>query len=192
MELLASSKTNGAFFSSLKKSNIPPSRLLKVAYVSKAHGIKGEVFICPLNSRPDWPHPLREVIIGGAVFSVQKYSPHKNGLIFQLEGCQTRPAAEALKAQAVFLPKKLFKSAKGERLYLAELLSFRVEVSGQGPIGSVQSFQSSGAGDFMLVKQRGKETAILIPFVAAYIKDICFLKKALTLNLPENFLEIFA
>ena len=129
-----------------------------MAYVSKAHGIKGEVFIRPLNNLTDWPHPIKKIIIRESALSVQKYSFHKEGMIFKLQNCDTRLSAEALKAQPVFLPKRIFKSKKGERIYLAELLSFHVVVSGRGEIGRVQSFQSYKDQDFLIVGAERRET----------------------------------
>ena len=139
---------------------IKSCQFLKVAYVSKAHGIKGEIFVRPLNNLPDWPQPIKEIIIGESAFPVQKYSFHKEGIIFKLQNCETKLSAETLKAKPVFLPKKLFKSKKGEKIYLAELLSFHVVVSGHGKIGQVQSFQSYKDQDFLLVEQKKKKSEI--------------------------------
>lgn len=166
--------------------------LLKVAHVSKVHGIKGEVFIRPLNSQAEWPQPIKEIVIGDLLFSVQKYSRHKEGMIFKLDKCQTRQEAEALKSQAVYLSKEIFKSKKSEGFYLMELKSFFVEVAGEGVIGVVDSFQSHSSQDFLLVKAEGKKDLIPVPFAGDYVQEINFSKKNLILNLPENFLDIFS
>ena len=123
-----------------------------MAFVLKAHGIKGEIFICPFNINSEWPHPIKEIFIEDSLFSVKKYSKHKNGLIVELENCQTRSSAEALKSQSVFLPKELFESKKGDKIYLTELTSFSVKVLGQGKIGTIQSFQSDKYQDFLIVQ----------------------------------------
>lgn len=174
------------------KTNKP--ELLKIAYVSKAHGIKGEIFVSPLNSNPDWPNPVKEIFIGDSTskaFSVKKYSPHKKGMIFELDNCQSRQAAEKLKFQSVFLPKKLFKSKRGERIYLAELISFHVEILNQGDIGEIRAFQSNKHQDFLIVQHNKTSSETLIPFVSSYIKNIDFSKKKIVLNLPKDFLKTF-
>lgn len=174
----------------MKKKNKAP--LLKVASVSKVHGIRGEIFVRPLNKHADWPQPLKEIFIGNQVFPVQKYSPHKEGIIFKLKDCDTRQSAETLKTQSVFLPKKLFKSKKGEAIYLAELQSFSVEILGQGSIGTVQAFQSDKFQDILLIQLKGTKKLITVPFTKEYLQHIDFSKKKLVLNLPKNFLEIFS
>ena len=165
--------------------------LLKIAYVSKAHGLKGEIFIRPLSEEPHWPHPIKKIFIGDSVFSVQNYSHHKSGVLFKLDDCSSREMAQALKGQAVFLPKKLFKSRGGERFYLAELSFFQVESLGQGKIGVIQSFQSDKFQDFLLVKREGRKNLLSIPLAAPYIKEISFNQKKLVLDLPLDFLNIF-
>ncbi len=173
------------------KTNNP--EFLRLAYVYKAHGIKGEIFVQPLNPEFKWPHPIKIIFIGNSEpvkFSVKKYSHHKQGLIFRLEESQSRQSAEQLKSQSVFLPKSLFKSKKGENIYLVELISFKVEVLGQGKAGYIKSFQSDRYQDFLLV-QRKSSSPISIPFVSAYIKDIDFSKKTVSLDLPKNFFEVF-
>jgi len=171
----------------LKKSK---KSFVKVGNVLKAHGIKGEIFILPLHNHPTWP-TLKEIKIGDAFFSIEKYSKHKKGLIFKLEACQNRLSAEALKGKSVFLNKELFTSQKGQDVYLLELLSFCVKVLNSKEEGVVHSFQSSSHQDFLFIEMQNKKT-IQVPFVRDYIQDICFLEKKLTLNLPDNFLEIFS
>lgn len=113
-------------------------------------------------------------------------------MIFKLDNCQSRQSAEQLKFQPVFLPKKLFKSKKGEKIYLAELFSFNVEDLDQGSIGNIRAFQSDKHQDFLIVQKNKTSSKILIPFVSSYIKNIDFSKKTVVLDLPENFLKIFS
>ena len=164
--------------------------LLKVGYVSKAHGAKGEIFVRLLNNSLDWPQPLKGIFIGDSSFLVQKISRHKGGIILKLESCRSRPSALALKNQPVFLPKRIFRGKKGEKFYLAELLSFQVEALGKGYVGRIKAFRSNKGADFLCVRAPdGPE--ILIPLAAPYVKEINFAKKKLLLDLPENFLDIF-
>ena len=168
------------------------SELLKIAYTSKAHGIKGEIFVCPLNTQFYWPQPIKKLVIGNSSFSVQNCSPHKEGMIFKLAECQSRKEAESFKNQPIFLNKNLFKSKKGDDIFLVELTSFVVEVLGQGELGRIQSFQSDRHQDLLIVQKRRGEGKVLIPFVREYIQEIHFSKKKLVLDLPQNFLEIFS
>lgn len=172
----------------MKKKN--KSSLLKIGFVSKAHGIQGEIFVRLFNPQAEWPKLIKTLFIEDQSFSVQSFSFHKAGVIFKLKESSLRSTALQLKSKSVFLPKALFKSKKGESIYLSELMSFAVQLAGKGYIGKVQSFHSPGFQDFLVVQMKNKKQ-ILIPFVSSYIKNIDFSKKILELELPENFLEIF-
>lgn len=170
------------------------SDFLKVAYISKAHGIKGELFLRPLHPQASWPRILKNIYIGDSlsVFSVKQYKQVQGGWIFALRSVKNRERAEKLKSKAVFLPKKNFTAKKGELIYLAELIGFRVETPKKLSLGIVQSFKSNASQDFLLIKKKTEVSEILIPFVESYILKIDFDAKKLIMNLPKDFLKTFS
>ena len=160
--------------------------MLKAGRVIKAHGIHGEVFVHPLHPHPDWPSPLREVYIGKPPrsFQVESHRPHKQGWIFKLKGCDTRNESELLTKQAFFLPEALFKSRKGELIYLAELKGFSVEIEGR-TLGQIQGFSSNGAQDYMEITT--KKSPLSVPFIPDYIEAVNFPNRRIKLLLPPEF-----
>lgn len=162
------------------------TNLLKAGRVIKAHGIRGEVLVHPLHPHPDWPSSLREVYIGKPPrpFQVESHRPHKQGWIFKLKGCDTRNESEALKNQAFFLSETLFKSRKGEFIYLAELKGFSVEIKGR-TLGRIQGFSSNGAQDYMEIAT--KKSPLSVPFIPDYIETVNFPKRRIKLRLPLQF-----
>ena len=154
--------------------------------VTKAHGIRGEVFIRPLHPHPDWPTPFQEVFVGEPPypFQVESHRPHKQGWIFKLKNCDTRNESEALKKQALFLPEELFRSRKGEDIYLAELKGFSVETKDR-ILGQIQGFSSNGTQDYMEIAT--KKSPLSIPFIPDYIEAVNFQKRRIKLLLPSDF-----
>ena len=176
------------------------SHFLKVAYVSKPHGIKGELFIQPFNPQASWPSGISSIKIGEQIFSMEYYSKHKQGFIVKLKNCDTKESADRLKSCLVFLAKEYFISKKAENIYLAELIGFTVEIAGHAEWGRVLEFQSDKQTDFLALsfnsvfnqgEKANKDDVILVPFVSSYIQTIDFEKKKMVLNLPENFLSVF-
>ena len=172
------------------------SHFLEVAYVSKSHGIKGELFIQPVNSKADWPKALSSIKIGKKIFSIEKLSIHKQGFIVKLKDCNTKKSADQLKSQPVFLSKDYFSSQKGNEIYLTELTHFKIKVLGYGELGEILGFQSDKHQDFLVVAVDGsvdsnQAPTCLIPVASSYIKKIDFKKKELVLSLPDNFLSVF-
>ena len=68
-----------------------------------------------------WPQNLKSVFIGDPLteFSIEKYKKVKGGWIMALKNLNSRLEAEQLKSKEVFLPKRNFKTKKGESIYLA-------------------------------------------------------------------------
>ena len=170
--------------------------------MSRSHGIKGEIFIRPFNSQAHWPQGISSIKIGERFFLMEYYSSHKQGFIVKLKGCDTKEDADQLKSKPVFLAKEDFISAKGEDIYLMELLGFDIFSTGYGKLGKVIQFQTGKKRDFLVVSSdSNKKTAeaqllsesqnYLVPFVSTYIQKIDFEKKELILNLPKNFLSLF-
>lgn len=170
------------------------SEFFKAAYVARAHGLKGELFIRPLNPQADWPFPIPSLKIGERSLIVEKLSPHLKGFILKARGCSSKAQAESFQFQPVFLDKGLFKGSSAE-FYAIELLGFSVLIEGESAVWKAQHFESDEKGrDFLVLSQLdsdNKSYACRAPFVKDYIKSIDFKSKSLVLKLPEAFLETF-
>ena len=169
------------------------SDFLKVASISKAHGIKGELFLRPFHSKASWPQNLKNIFIGESLseFAIKQYKQVKGGWIFSLKTINNRIEAEQFRSKTVFLPKKKFKTKKGESIYLAELKGFLVETLDKKQIGIVHSFQSPASQDVLIVQEKTKKSKILIPFVKAYILKLDFKRKKIVISLPKGYLKFF-
>ena len=179
-----------------KKPDSGNKNSLKVALVSKSHGLKGELFLASFHSKPDWPSQIKSLKIMGRDFEVERCSPHKNGFIVKLKGCDSKSQADQFQFQEVFLNKSLFQSKTDDSFYLMELLGFSVEIEGDQSKGSVLHFESNHKNQDFLIIDFSKEEKLnkkthSIPFISAYIKKIDFKKKHILLTLPKDFLEFF-
>ena len=170
---------------------------IKVALVARSHGLKGDLFVTSLHSKPDWPEDMKSLQIGEQNFELERHSPHKSGFILKLKGCDSKAQADQLKFQEVFLDKNLFQSQSSHSFYLMELLGFSVEIEGDQGKGSVLHFESDSKNqDFLIIDFpiRGKtlhKKSYSIPFVKPYVKKIDFKKKEVLLKLPSDFLSLF-
>ena len=177
-------KNKDASFRLLTKTK--KTNLLKAGTVTKAHGIRGEIFVRPFHPHPDWPSKLKEIFIGEPpkIFEVESHRPHKQGWIFKLKGCDTRNESEVLRKQPFFLSKTIFKSQEGEFIYLAELTGFSVEIKGQ-TVGHIQGFSSNGVQDYLEIST--EKSPLSVPFISDYIEDVNFTKRHIKLLLPSEF-----
>ena len=161
--------------------------LLKIGHISRSHGIRGELFLKPLNPDSDWPIPLKEVFIGSKSYEVDLARPHKQGWIFKLRSVASRNESDGFIGQSVFLNSDLFRSRGKSFFYLSELRGADVELEGRGVIGKVLNFQSHPFQEMLVVESFENQKQILIPFVKAYILNLDFDKPLIRLSLPEGF-----
>lgn len=168
--------------------------MVTVGYIRDAHGIRGEVYAVIPSKQWEWAsvgvfvfgesrkHPENQFKL-----KVQKYKPHKEGLIIKFEEVPDRNHAEELKGFTLFLEEEHFVSQPGEPIFLREVLGFQVFDQGK-ELGEVVGFMDNGAHDLLKVKDAsGKEH--LVPFVEGFIDEILFEKKEVHMSLPEGLIE---
>ena len=190
-------ESNVVFFRSLtKKTKIildhSNKNFLKIGRITHVHGLKGECFVSFFSSGVD---PLiiekqdvqirkgSELVLSSAV---QMARSHKKGMIVQLEGIESKKAAELLKGASFFVPVELFSSIKGENIYLCEVLSFEVCDKNRGVLGKVSAFSENGAQDLLLVQNENKDS-IEIPFINEFIVHIDFELQKINVDLPLDW-----
>lgn len=173
--------------------NIPEAKQYKVVGVVKdAQGIKGEIFVRLFAGECDWLKQLTEVRLKTAnqteVFQIERARPHKNGIVFKLQGCQDRNHAETFKGYEFEIPSFLLIAKVGEKPYLQEVLGFEVIDKNIGSVGVIQGFSTNGLQDLLLIPRQGKE--IMVPFVAPFIEKMDFPNRQITMDLPEGLVEV--
>ncbi len=178
---------------------------IKTGRVTRLHGMKGEIFVSlfapekelarlieshkialshvyPDDNKPDSKKTDDKK---PKLDQVLKARPHKNGLIIQLKGMD-KPALD-MKGAFLYVPKKLFRSLKGDRIYLCEVLDFEVEDQKQGQLGEVTGFSDNGGQD--LLKVQNKDILLEIPFIREFVLNIDFQARKIYMDLPEGLTE---
>jgi 16S rRNA processing protein RimM len=166
---------------------------VRVGKVKDAHGIRGELFVILFSGEAEWIddlESLRLVNENGAadpkVFSVKSARFHKNGMIVKSPDIKDRNAAEALKGRLLEIPEEFLISEPGEAIYLREILGFKILTEAQGEVGTIEAFSSNVAQDLLVVKT--KTGTYEIPFVEAFVKNIDYEAKQMTMDLPVGLL----
>lgn len=162
--------------------------LVKIGYVKKTHGLKGEV---TLKLNPDAPEIeigealMIELDSGHVPYFVENISYKHDQAFLKLEEIQTINQSEQLKGRSIFIEKaKRPKLARGE-YYDDELVGLQVYNDTES-IGIVNQVISQGVVRFLEIGENG----ILIPVNGPFIKSISKSKKRIEVELPEGFLDI--
>ena len=165
------------------------SQYIKIGYVAKTHGLKGEVTFQLATDAPDpevgqvlmfekngavVPHFVKEISINGAKAFVK------------LEDSNTFEAAEQLKGNSIYLEKSKRPKLKRGEFYDDELIGFAVYDTEAGELGIVNRVENQGLNKLLDVGEKN----LLIPVNGPFITSISKAKKRIDVELPEGFLEI--
>ena len=155
------------------------TKLVLVAAIIGAHGIRGEVKIKSFTATPSafaTYGPLNSK--DGRVFEIAKSKFAKDEFICTLKNIVDRNQAEALRGVELFVVREKLPQLPQGEFYLSDLLNKQVMAEGK-LLGIVAGFQNYGAGELMEL-QSGE----LIP-----VRFVVAVDEKILINLPEGFLE---
>jgi 16S rRNA processing protein RimM len=158
-----------------------------VGQIAKPQGLRGELFFYATAGEAGWLEKGLQLRVGknpadAKVFELERFKAHKTGFIIKLKGCEDRNQSEALAKDQVYIDSQNFVSEPGERIFLRELLGFKVTDQARD-LGPITDFSSNGPQDLLVV---GKN---LIPFVSDFLKEIDYQNKVVSMTLPEGLCE---
>ena len=134
-------------------------KLLKIATITAAHGIRGEVRIKVFLEDKDAFADLGPYsnVSGDPISSLTIRGRSKEQFIARVEGANTRDAAEALKGLNIYIPRsRLPEPEEEDEFYVEDLIGLAVSEDGT-PIGKIKSVRDHGAGDLVEVEfENGK------------------------------------
>ena len=162
----------------------------KIGYVSKTHGLAGEVTV---NSLPECPDlsSIENIFLqqGDSLvpYFIKSVSIKGDKAFVAFEDVDNIDKAAALKGMSLFLPKsERPKLSRGE-FYNDEIVGFEV-IENETVLGSITEIMEAGPNRFLVLDHKGKE--VLIPVNGPFIKSVNKSKKRLIVELPEGFLDI--
>ena len=156
------------------------SKLVHVATIVAAHGIKGEVKV---KSFTDVPKAFASygplVAKDGRSFEIKNVRPQKDKFLCVLNNIADRNATEALCGTELFVAREKLPSLKEGEIYLSDVQGKQAWAEGKN-LGRITGFQNFGAGELMEL-----EGGMLVP-----VSCISSVTDTVTLNLPEGYLDV--
>ncbi|HEV8515308.1 MAG TPA: ribosome maturation factor RimM [Cyclobacteriaceae bacterium] len=162
----------------------------KIGYVSKTHGLKGEVTaVIEIEAVLEDATSLFLDLKGTLVpHFIEKISGTTNKPFIKFEGIQSLEQASSLKGCSIYMLKSARAKLKRGEFYDDEIVGFEVKDKNLGLLGEVKEIQSQGPNKLLSIIHKGKET--LIPIQGPFITSINKSKKLIFVELPEGFLDI--
>ena len=160
-----------------------------MGYVMGAFGIRGWLKIHADTEDPDslfeykcWWLRLHGIwkayhFLEGAV--------HTKALAVKLEGVNDRDRAVLLRGAEIAVPRALMPEPEAGAYYWTDLIGLTVVNEAQEMLGQVAQLLETGANDVLVVKSG--EVERLIPFVAAFIREVNLTSRTIQVNWGMDF-----
>lgn len=149
-------------------------RLICVARIGAAHGVRGEVRFWSFTADPLAVAAYRPLVsAGGDRFEIVALRAAKDGLVARFAGVSDRTAAERLVNLELFVTRaQLPEPDDAEEFYHADLIGLAaVDTSGM-PFGTVVAIQNFGAGDLIELQPTSGGESVLLPFTKVVVPAI--------------------
>ena len=151
-----------------------PDRLVLVARVAGAFGVKGELRIRTYTDNPlsllHYRHLVRSD--GAPGLTLLSARSFKDGLIGRAKEVATKEEADALKGLDLYAPRSVLPPPEEEEFYLADLIGLKAEAPDGAPLGKVKAVPNFGAGDVLEIQPPGRGKTWLIAFTRDTVPDI--------------------
>ncbi len=157
-------------------------KLIKVANIADAHGIKGEVKLFSLIENTDFfkTNPVLCDESGKKSFTIKITGTIKNTLIAKIEGVSDRNSAELLKNTGLFAPSSALPPLDDGEFYHNQLIGLEARLENGEKIGIVTAIHNYGAGDIMEITKPSGDSEML-PLSAPWTGEI---------NIGQNFVTV--
>ena len=149
-------------------------RLVLVARVSGAFGVKGDVRIRTYTDNPLAVLNFRELkqVNGQHGLTLVSGRSFKEGLIARAKEVASKEEADALKGLDLYAPRAALPPAEDDEFYLTDLIGLRAETRDGAPLGEVKSVQNYGAGDVLEIQPPGRKSTWMVAFTAETAPEI--------------------
>lgn len=175
----------------------PRAQRVPVGYLSKAHGIRGElvlvlteavehiegpVFLRHRNGGPERP------------FTVERARRHHGSLLISLEGVLTRNDAELLRSHTVLLNREDLASENDDAVFLGDFSGLAVFVLGEDgtetALGVIEE-ATAPAGQILWSIRTPEGREVLLPAVPEFVRDIDPQAGKVRIAPPPGLLELY-
>lgn len=160
---------------------------IEVAYISRAHGVRGELLAVPIVPGSTTLGGLDWIWIGGRRYEIERARPVPEGYLLVLAGVADRDGAHALRGQTLAIERDELDLEEDEIL-LADLVGCRVVTALGVAWGEVVAVEL-GPQDRLVIHDLEAKIARLLPVVDAFLADIDLEGRVITVTPPEGWPE---
>lgn len=155
-------------------SSAPPDRkLVCVAAVAAAHGVRGALKLRTFTEAPENVGAYGVLLdeSGRELFEVEVVGPAKGGIVVKAEGIVDRDAADALRGVRLYVPRERLPEPEPDAFYYEDLVGLAVEDTGGKKLGQVVGVHDFGAGEVIEYRGPAGDSA-MVPFTLSLVPEV--------------------
>lgn len=164
-----------------------PDKLIQVARVAGAFGVRGELRITTFTEDPMSLGAFKALLRqdGSPALTLTSVRPVKGGVVARAKEIETREQAEAARGLRLFIPRGALPPPEEDEFYLTDLIGAAVETPEGERLGEVKSVQDFGAGDLLEV-QPASGPSWWLPFTREAVPEVKLAEGKLIAIPPEE------
>ena len=168
----------------------------ELGYITKTHGIKGEVSVYldvdePLeyaNLEGVWIE-VKKVLTPFIIDRVNVLPNKKNTALVKFQGIDSIEQAQTLLKTTLYLPLTELPSLNDKQFYYHEIIGFEAVDERYGALGKIANVYDFTQNTLLAITHQDKE--VLVPINDQTIVRVLREEEKLLLNIPEGLLEIY-
>ena len=167
----------------------------QLGYITKPHGLKGEVQVLLDVDYPQEYKTLESVFVQQGQqlvpFFISAISLNGDRAIISFEDTDTLDLAKALKGCSLYLPLSTLPEREEGDFYFHELVGFDlIDANDDSLVGEVENVFEAGPQTLLSIKHK-TEKEVLIPLTDELIKEIDKENNRLYMFIPEGLVDVF-
>jgi len=160
-----------------------------IGKVTGVHGLGGNLKVWSFAESIETFRPGRIVLLKfeneeGTAYTITRATPHKKGILMNLEGVDNRNLAEALVGKEIVIERDQLPEPEEDTWYWQDLIGLEVIDERLGKIGTITEIFPTNANDILVVKQG--ETETLVPMHRQFVRSVDLDTDTVCVDLPEE------
>ncbi|MGI6705420.1 MAG: ribosome maturation factor RimM [Clostridia bacterium] len=161
---------------------------LKIGYIKKPQGMKGEIKVEPLTNDInrfydlDWVY-IRDSTMGIRRISIRGVRVHKDHVYLYLEGVANRDQAEQLRNQYLWIDREHAVKLPEGFYYTCDIIGCQAYDPKGVLLGEVVDVLQTGSNDVYVIE--GNDNEILVPALHAVVKKIDIQEKRIQIDMSQ-------
>ena len=166
----------------------------QLGYVTKPHGLNGEIQILIDADNPDQYELMESVFVQQGQnlvpFFLESISISKDKGIVKFEEVDDIEAAKAMKGQALYLPLDTLPELEGTEFYYHEIQGFEMFDEDGTSVGKVINVVDSGL-QTLISATHGSGKEVLVPLNDELVVSLDRSAKKLVMKIPEGLMDVY-